>query len=151
MDLKPIFEKINFAQRYRTLCDAHQDFDNRLRGIHKPIYESVLRKMDCKFKYYSKGSFYQIINENNSCMFMLNLVLKDGLVESLIYININDSPVISQGRFDFLPEDMNIPFERKRYNLPIYVSEEELKEILKEIFSIYDDIKKAVLESQTQQ
>lgn len=145
MELKPIFEKIKFAERYRTLCDTHQDFGNRLRGVHAPIYKSALEKIGYEFKYYSNGNFYQIINVNDGCEFMLNLILKDGLVESLLYIKINNNTIIPHGRFDFLPEDMDIPFERKRHNLPMYGSEAELEEILRGIFSIYEDIKKEVM------
>lgn len=35
MDLKPIFERINFAERYRNICDIHEDFNNRMRGTNK--------------------------------------------------------------------------------------------------------------------
>ena len=76
----------------------------------------------------------------------MNLVLKDGLVESLLYMKENGSPITPQGRLDFLSEDLGIPFERKRYNLPMYTSESELEEILREIFLIYEDIKREVIE-----
>ncbi|MGZ4057066.1 MAG: hypothetical protein ACXVDZ_10780 [Bacteroidia bacterium] len=39
-------------------------------------------------------------------------------------------------------------FDRENYNLPKYSTFEELEEILKEIFSIYEDIKKELGEAE---
>lgn len=145
MEFKSIFNKVNFAERYRVLCDTYQDFDNRLRGTHNSIYKSVLGKLTQQNKYYSNGNFYQIISTIDRYEFRLNLVLKDGFVEALLYILIDNNPIIPQGRFDFLSEDLNIPFERKRFNLPIYGTEKELENILKEILLIQEDLKREIL------
>jgi len=51
---------------------------------------------------------------------------------------------IPDGRLDFLCEDLDSNFDRETYNLPKYISEEELKIILKEIFNLYEDYKQAL-------
>lgn len=51
MEITQIFEKINFADRYRTMCDMHTDFDNRMRGFHTALYQSVLSDFGYKYKY----------------------------------------------------------------------------------------------------
>ena len=147
-ELRTVLLKIDFTSRYRQLCDKYNDFDSRLRGSHKSLYESILEKTGYKFNYFSKGAFFQITELDQRFEFMLNLVLKDGLVETLLYIKENDTQILPGGRIDFFPEDVDIPFERKKYNLPIYESERDLENILTEILSIYEDIKKEVLDLQ---
>lgn len=46
-------------------------------------YEAVINNFGYNFKYYSKGSFYQIIDEYGIFSLALNIVMKDGQVERL--------------------------------------------------------------------
>jgi hypothetical protein len=142
MDLKKIFEDINFVKRYQSICEKNNDFDNRMRDSTKQLQKEVLDKFEYKYKYVSNGSFYQIKDECDNLLFNLHLVLKGGQVESLLYIYKNEQTLNAKGRFDFIPEKLGIPYDRLKYGLPKYASERELEEILKEIFSIYEDLKK---------
>lgn len=64
----------------------------------------------------------------------------------MLFIKNNNETLEPQGRLDFFPEKLGIPFERIKCGaLPKYGSEDELKEILKEIFSIYEDLKVEVI------
>jgi hypothetical protein len=148
MDFTQILKNINFVSRYQKLCYEHNDFDNSLRGNKKELYDQVLSKFDYKPKYFSKECFYRIVTEDNGYEFGLQLVLKDGLVEPMINIKKGNFWLSPDGRFDFIPQKMGEEFDRKKYNLPKYTSEAELESVLKEIFSIYEDIKKEVIKSQ---
>jgi len=148
MDLTSILKNIDFVSRYQKVCNEHNDIDNSLRGNKKELYNQVLSKFDYQPKYFSKEHFYRIVTEENGYEFGLQLVLKDGLVEPMIDIKKGDSWLSPDGRFDFIPQKMGVEFDRKKFNLPKYASEAELEEILKDIFSIYEDIKKEVMESQ---
>jgi len=68
--------------------------------------------------------------------------MKDGLVESLLYINENGIPITPQGRFDFISGDVGVSFERTRYNLPIYTSIEKLEIVTIELLRIFEDIQR---------
>ncbi|AXP81952.1 hypothetical protein CJ739_2887 [Mariniflexile rhizosphaerae] len=142
METKQIFEKINFVNRYQSICEKHNDFDNRMRDSTMQLQKGVLDEFGYKYKYISNGSFYQIKDTHNNLSFFLHIVLKGGVVEPLLYIDFLEKTIEPQGRIDFFPEDLGIPFERLKYGLPKYSSKEELNEILKEIFSIYEDLKK---------
>ena len=143
MEVKEIFEKINFVNRYQKICEKFNDFDNRMRDSTKQLQKKILDKLDYKYRYISNGSFYQIKEHEKDYLFQLHLVLKGGQIEILLFIQKKNKTLEPQGRIDFFPEDLGIPFERlKSGALPKYSSEEELKEILKEIFSIYEDLKK---------
>jgi len=145
MDLTPVLNKVDFVSRYQKLCIDHDDFDNSLRGNKKELYDQVFSKFDYKPKYFSKERFYRIREEGDGYEFGLQLVLKDGLVEPMIDIKKGDTWLLPDGRFDFIPQKMGLEFDRKKYNLAKYCSESELEEVLREIFSIYEDIKKEVI------
>ena len=147
MELKEIFEKVNFSERYRSLCDDHIDFDNRMRGYKRDLYERILNKFGYTYKYYSNGSFYKINETLEPFSIRLHLVLKDGHIEPLLYIESANEHIDNLGRFDFIPQKIDILFERKESNLPLYNSEEELEEILREIFSIYEDLKEELVKN----
>ncbi len=147
MELKEIFEKIDFVNRYQNICKNYNDFENRMRDSTKQLQKEILDTFNYKYKYISNGSFYQIKEEFDNLLFNLHLVLKGGQVESLIYIYKNRQTLEPNGRLDFLPEDLGITYDRLKYGaLPKYSSEKELKEILKDLFLIYEDIKTEFIE-----
>lgn len=145
MILKTVLENINFSNRYRNICDKNNDFNNRLRGNKKDFYLKVLNEFDYCFKYISNGSFFKIISKVNLYEFQLNLVLKDGQIECLLFVKYKNIHIEPCGRIDFLPMDLGIPFERKELNLPLYSDETQLKNILKDIFYLFEDIKRESL------
>ncbi|HEV8511721.1 MAG TPA: hypothetical protein VGQ59_00500 [Cyclobacteriaceae bacterium] len=141
MDLTDVLNNINFVTRYQKICLDHNDFENRLSGNNRGLYDHVLSTFNYKSKYFPKEHFYRIVIEEGGYEFGLQLVLKDGLVEPMIDIRKDGTYFSPDGRFDFIPQEMGVEFDRKKYNLPKYTSEEELKSILKELFLIFEDIK----------
>ena len=69
-------------------------------------------------------------------------------MESSIDIKDGNNWLSPDGRLDFIPQKMGISFDRSKHNLPKYTSEKDLENILTEILSIYEDIKKEVLDLQ---
>lgn len=145
MDLKKIFENIDFVKRYQSICEKHNDFENRMRDSTKQLQKEVLDKFNYRYKYISNGSFYQIKEEHNKLLLQLHMVFKRGIIETLLFIEINGKEIEPQGRIDFFPEELGIPFERNKYNLFFYSNKQELKEILADLFSIYEDLKNEVI------
>lgn len=151
IDLVPYLQSVNFVESYQNICERFNDFDNRIRGNKKDVYDSILSQLGYEYEYFSKEQFYRITSQEGGHEFILQLVLKDGIVEPMLNIKWGDNYYFPNGRFDFIPKKMGVEFDRKKYNLPKYTSEAELESILKDIFSIYEDIKKKVIESQGQQ
>tara|TARA_R110001606_G_scaffold326363_2_gene473116 strand:- start:197 stop:646 length:450 start_codon:yes stop_codon:yes gene_type:complete len=145
MILKNVFENINFAIRYRDICDKYNDFDGRMLGNQKKIYLKVLNRFDYEFKYFTNGSFFEIKSEIDIYEFQFNIVLKDGQIETLFFMKKNNIDIEPSGRVDFLTEKLKLPFERKLFNLPLFSSEDELFSILEELFLIFEDLKKEFL------
>lgn len=135
-----VFNSISFVSRYKALCEKYSDFENRLRGNHLELYDKVLEGFSYPFKYVAKDKVYKVQEERSTVKVILQLVLQDGLVEPSITIKENNEFCSPFGRFDFIPERMNVDFDREQYNLPIYSNKEELKQILQQVFLIYEDI-----------
>ncbi|WP_417873741.1 hypothetical protein [Xanthomarina gelatinilytica] len=145
MDLKKVLEKIDFVNRYKKICQEHNDFDNSMSENNKNLTSRVLGSFKYNYKYFSNGSFYQIKEQENNITFQLHLVLKRGIVETLLFIMVEEKTIEPQGRIDFFPEDVGITYDRMKYGLPKYCSEVELREILADLFSIYEDLKTEVI------
>ena len=145
MDLKKVFEEIDFVNRYKKIYQEHHDFDSRLDGHNKEICNRVMDSFGYTYRYVSNGSFYQIKDRVGNQLFQLHLVLKHGIVEILLYIYSDGKLIEPNGRLDFFPEDMGIPFEHDKYNLFFYHDEQELKVILGDFFGLYEDLKSACL------
>ena len=141
MNIVNVYKKIDFVNRYKLICEKHNDFTNRIEGNKIILYEKTLNKLNVNYKYNKKDRFFQVQSTINECDFKLHLDLRGGLVEVLIYIERGKEYFKPNGRFDFIPEELGMEFNRKIYNLPKYTTENELEEILKEIFSIYEDFK----------
>ena len=145
INITKILKNIDFVSRYQKICSKYNDFDNSLQGNRKELYDKILSNFNFKIKYFSREKFYRIISHYNDLEFGLQLVLKDGIVEPMIDIKKGDLYLSPDGRFDFIPEKMGVEFNREKYNLPKYNSEEQLEDILKEIFSLYRDIIEEVI------
>jgi len=141
---KPIvaeYMKIDFINRYKSLCVKYNDYDNSLRGNWTEIYSSVFCELGYNVKYFKRETFYRFEEKLKDYRFVLQFVLKEGLVEAMIHPERNNTFCVPDGRFDFVAKEIDDSFDRRKYTLPDYTSKEELKLILKEIFSIYEDLK----------
>jgi len=139
MDLYQILKNVDFVERYKRICSKYNDFENGMRGNNKKLYEALLAKLGKSYKYYANGNFFKIGSNDTN----LHLVLKDGLVEPLLYVMKEGSSLRPKGRFDGIAEELEENF-REKYTIPKYTSEMELEAILREIILLYEDIKQQV-------
>ncbi|TGN26078.1 hypothetical protein [Empedobacter tilapiae] len=147
IDLTLIYNEIDFVNRFKILSTNHNNFSERLNGNKKELYDKILSKYDYKIKYFKKENFYKIEENTDGVLFIIQLVLKDGIIEPMLYIKIGDKYLEPDHRFDSICEKLDSSFSRKDFPIPKYSSEIELKEILDEIFSIYEDFKKEILKT----
>ncbi|AUS05350.1 hypothetical protein [Pseudotamlana carrageenivorans] len=146
MNTKPVFEKIDFVNKYESICKNHNDYENSMSGNNHELYSNLIKKLGYKAKYYKGETFYRIEEKIDDTTYGFQLTLKNGLVETMIDTKYDKNWCTPDGRLDFLCEDLDSNFDRDTYNLPKYTSEEELEIILKEIFSLYEDYKLALKE-----
>lgn len=132
---------INYISRYKELCKEFNDLENAFRGNNTDLYDRLISKNGYNFKYFKSERFYRINEKFGDYKFNFQLTLHGGLVEAMIDVQRQGEYLTPYGRFDFIPEMMGDEFDRKLFNLPKYTSESDLKMILTELFSIYEDLK----------
>lgn len=147
MELELIFRKIDFVTRYKEICANHSDFNNSMKNSDKNMYMAKLKSFDDSVIYISKDKMFKVPFQIKDFSFDLGLSLKEGVVEARIFY-IKNGEWLIYNRFDFLSEELDSQFDRDKYNIPAYSSEAELEVILKEIFSIYADLKQEILKSE---
>jgi len=146
MKMENVFKHINFTERYMLICEKYADYNNRMKGNGVYLCETIFNKLGVEFKYLKKDRFFKLEDNINAYKFNLHLDLRNGIVEALLYIENGNHNYKPDGRFDFIPEEIGEKFDREKYNLPKYTNAQELENILKEILSIYEDLKIEFLE-----
>lgn len=147
LDVVQIYNKINFIDRFKNLSLSHNNFKERLEGNKKEVYDEILTKYHYNIKYSKKENFYKIEENFGYIIFTIQLVLKGGVIEPMLYVKIGDKYIEPDHRFDSICEKLDSTFSRRDFPIPTYKDEKELEEILEEIFSIYEDLKREVLKS----
>jgi len=141
LDLNMIYKKIDFINRFKKISVNHNDFKNSLTGNDKEMYDRILSKFIYSVKYLKKETFYKIEEKWDNITFIFQLGLKNGIVEPILYIKLEDKYIGPDHRFDSICEKLDDSFSRREFPIPVYSSEEELEEILTVIFEMYEDFK----------
>lgn len=149
MELSEVYKKIDFVNRFKKISINHNDFKNSLSGNNKEMYDRILSKFIYPVKYFKKETFYKIEEKLGNITFIFQLVLKNGIVEPMLYVKLNENYLGPDHRFDSVCEKLEDSFTRREFPIPVYSSEEELEEILNEIFAIYEDFKSELLKQQS--
>ena len=144
MVLESLFKKVNFISRYQKICVKHNSFKNRLDRADKKLYSEKIKIYDKSFVYHSRDKMFQVDFRHQAISLNMGLSLHNGMVEARLFY-IKDEEWLLFNRFDFICDELQNGF-RDEYNIPKYSSEEELEEILKDIFSIYEDLKKEFIQ-----
>lgn len=136
--LIPLFEKINFAERYIDLCRKYNNFESHLPHCDISLVETFYKKMGLSPKYLKKEKFFKVEELVGEFKIQFKTVPKDGFVQFLFNVNKgNEKLKIGMGMWEVITRSLKGVVVRK----PIYTSEEELKEILKTAIELYQDFK----------
>ncbi|QPH39445.1 hypothetical protein [Pedobacter endophyticus] len=147
MELVNIYERINFVRKFKEISLRHNDFKNSLNGNNIEMFNRVLSKFEYQIKYFKKEEFYKIEEKLNNIVFIYQFSLKNGIVEPMLYVKNRGIYIGPDHRFDSICEKLDNSFSRKEFPIPVYTSEDELTEILSELFLLYEDFKVGFLKS----
>lgn len=145
MKLETVFRNINFTERYQSICENHNDFENSMSGNYRKAYSDIIRKINSSAHYRSKDKMFQVNFSYNEHSLNLGLSVDNGLVEARLFY-IKEDEWLIYNRFDFISEELDSNFNREIYNNPKYSTLEELEDILRDIFRLYEDFKTAFIE-----
>lgn len=141
--LKNILVEIDFKNRFDILFEKHSH-RNLFKKADPQMVQEIIEKLGYGCTYHKSGKFFKVDKAQSNLS--LNLSTDIGIVEFILDAIVDGEG--TGGPFDymctFISDDENL-------KAPRFSSYEELEEILKEGFSIYEDIKRELIGSGNQQ
>ena len=143
-----IFEKINLYERHSNISNQYR-YEDKLKDYSNDKTIEIVKELGYTAKYRKKENFFQIIETTNKLKFYFHFSLKYGLVEVIMYWEcINDKDKWGGGTFAGICKKIEIAKNEEKEG---YIKKarfrnyEDLKNILREYFLIYEDLKTEVL------
>ena len=143
--LKKVLEKIDFVERYLSLCTKHSDRENNIKDKSLKEIGELLNNINVSFSFSKKECFFKIKEKIVAYDFQFNIIPYTGALQFVWDIKVNKIRLkLGWGMWENIVEEIeSIDFEIKPR--PYYSNYEELEEILREAFAIYEDFKTEVL------
>jgi len=148
-----VYDTINYYDRYKELSRKYRLSKERMDKTDKKEIFSIMDKLGySKIKYNAKERFYRISETTEEgFVFYFHTCIKYGLVELIFGVEKNIVPFnndIIGGTasnvckyIEITKDNITEGYIKK----PAFSSYEELTDILKESFLLYEDLKKAVI------
>ena len=143
-----IFEKINLYERHSNISNQYR-FEETFENYSNDEVIKIVKELGYSAKYRKKEKFFQIIETTNKLKFYFHFSLKYGLVEVIMYWEcINNKDIWGGGTFAGICKKIEIAKNEEKEG---YIKKarfrnyEDLKNILREYFLIYEDLKTEVL------
>jgi hypothetical protein len=143
--LVPILNKIKFADRYLFLCEKYIDFNNRLISVDVSKIKETMSLLNLNFKYKKNENFFMLKETIFNYQFQFNIIIQRGVIQLVFDLKQNGERLkLGWGMWENIVENL-ISEEFYIKPRPRFGNYDDLKEILKEAFSIYEDFKKELL------
>ena len=143
-----IFEKINLYERHSNISNQYR-FEETFENYSNDEVIKIVKELGYSAKYRKKENFFQIIETINEMKFYFHFSLKYGLVEVIMYWEcINNKDIWGGGTFAGICKKIEIAKNEEKEG---YIKDarfrnyEDLKNILREYFLIYEDLKTEAL------
>ena len=143
--LKRVLEKIDFVERYLSLCTKYSDRENNIKDKSLKEIGELLNNTNVSFSFSKEECFFKIKEKRVAYDFQFNIIPYTGALQFVLSVKQNEQMLkLSWGVWESILEEMlNKNFEiRPR---PYYSNYQDLEEILTEAFAIYEDFKTEVL------
>ena len=143
-EIKDVLGKIDFIERYKALAEKFSDRENKFSDYENEKVIEVFESLGYKARYMKKENFFIVgeVNDKDLYMFRFNISLKYGIVE-LIWAARHNGEVRAGTPWDMFVRVLSNDTER----VPtiFFHSYEELKEIMKIAFEMYEDFKRELI------
>ena len=142
-----IFEKINLYDRYRDINNLYR-FEETFENYSNDEVIKIVKELGYTAKYRKKENFFQIIETINEMRFYFHFSLKYGLVEIIMGMMDKNKKNIIGGLVPNVCKKIEIAKNEEKEGYikdACFRNYEDLKNILREYFLIYEDLKTEVL------
>ena len=143
-----IYEKINLYDRYRDINNLYR-FEETFENYSNDEVIKIVKELGYSAKYRKKEKFFQIIETIDGIKFYFHFSLEYGMVEVIIFWEYENNKDLSGG--GLLSVVCKLIEIAKNEEKEGYIKKarfrnyEDLKNILREYFLIYEDLKTEVL------
>ncbi|PFW30101.1 hypothetical protein COL07_10905 [Bacillus cereus] len=143
-EIKEVLEKIDFIQRYKALSKQFPDRENTFENYENEKAIEVFESLGYKARFMKKENFFIVgeVKNKDFYTFRFNMSLKYGLVEFIWSARYNGEVRVGNS-WDMFVKVLSNGSER----LPAvcFHSYDELKEIMKIAFEMYEDFKRELI------
>lgn len=144
LEIKEVLEKINFVERYKALSEKFSNSENTFENYENEKVFEVFETLGYKARYNKKADFFIVgeVKNKDSYAFRFNISLKYGVAELIWEAWHNDEVRVGDPWDVFirlLSNDMG------KVPLLYFHSYDELKEIMKIAFEMYEDFKRELI------
>ena len=148
MELHPLIkntlEQIDFIKRYqdistKIICSS----DERFRTYDNNEVLVIFKELGYKAEFNKKENFFKVVDELPPFRFQFNISLKAGHTELIWGVRENSVILTCGGPWMMIKRLLDGTDENLKY--PIFRNYDDLKEILKEVFVMYEDFKRVLL------
>ena len=142
-----IFDKINLYERHSNISNQYR-FEETFENYSNDEVIKIVKELGYTAKYRKKENFFQIIETINEMRFYFHFSLKYGLVEIIMGMMDKNKKNIIGGLVPNICKKIEIVKNEEKEG---YIKKarfrnyEDLKNILREYFLIYEDLKTEVL------
>ena len=141
-----IFEKIDLYERHSNISNQYR-YEDKLKDYSNDKTIEIVKELGYSAKYKKKENFFQIIETINEMKFYFHFSLKYGLVEIIMGMMDKNKKNIIGGLVPNICKKIEIVKNEKKGDIKKarFRNYEDLKNILREYFLIYEDLKTEVL------
>ena len=142
-----IFEKINLYERHSNISNQYR-FEETFENYSNEKVIEIVKELGYSAKYRKKEKFFQIIETINEMKFYFHFSLEYGMVEIIMGMMNKNKKNIIGGLVPNICKKIEIAKNEEKEG---YIKDarfrnyEDLKNILREYFLIYEDLKTEVL------
>ena len=142
-----IFEKINLYERHSNISNQYR-FEETFENYSNEKVIEIVKELGYSAKYRKKEKFFQIIETINEMKFYFHFSLEYGMVEIIMGMMNKNKKNIIGGLVPNICKKIEIVKNEEKEG---YIKKarfrnyEDLKNILREYFLIYEDLKTEVL------
>jgi len=139
-----IFEKINLYKRHSNISNQYR-FEETFENYSNEKVIEIVKELGYSAKYKKKENFFQIIETINEMRFYFHFSLEYGMVEVIIFWeNENNKDLSGGGLLSVVCKLIEIAKNEEKEGYikdACFRNYEDLKNILREYFLIYEDLK----------
>ena len=142
-----IYEKINLYKRHYTLS-VQNNYESTFENYSNEKVIEIVKELGYTAKYRKKENFFQIIETTNKLKFYFHFSLEYGMVEIIMGMMNKNKKNIIGGLIPNVCKKIEIVKNEEKEGYikdACFRNYEDLKNILREYFLIYEDLKTEVL------